>query len=157
MKFKVLRGSHGKGGWWPPPAPRSWALSPVVGDLCLSWGFSVRGSVLQEKLVKSYDNQGSVCLGIVAQVGEEPVCLQRDCRRLRDVISISHAGTKSAEMQRPFTRVTSLTSVAPVILRQVKPRNCLPYSVTLVNSVPRARDATLQPFPPGSLTATVIS
>lgn len=75
MKFKVLRGSRGKGGWWSPPAPRSWALSPVVGDLGLSWGFSVRGSVLQEKLVKSYDNQDSVCLGIVVQAGEEPVCM----------------------------------------------------------------------------------
>lgn len=149
MKFKVLRGSHGKGGWWwSPPAPRSWALSPVVGDLCLSRGFSVRGSVLQEKLVKSYDSQGSVCLGIEAQAGEEPVCMQTDCRRLRDVISINRIGTKSAEMKRdPSPGVTSLIPVASVILRQAKPRNCLPHSVTLVDSVLRAKDATLQSFP----------
>lgn len=98
--------------------------------------------------MKSYDSQGSVCLGIVAQAGEEPVCMQRDCRRQRDVISTSHIGTKSAEMKRdPSPGLTSLIPVASVILRQAKPRNCLPHSVTLMDCVLRDKDATLQSFP----------
>lgn len=35
MKFKVLRGSHGKGGWWSPPAPRELGFKPCGREAVL--------------------------------------------------------------------------------------------------------------------------
>lgn len=77
--------------------PQELGFKPCGRRSVLFRGFIARGRMFQEKLVRG---QGSVCLSIVAQAGEEPVFMQRDCRNPRDVISICHAGIKSAEMRR---------------------------------------------------------
>lgn len=62
----------------------------------------VQGLQCKRKDVSGETGEGpdSVCLGIVAQPGEEPIFVQRDCRSRRNVISISQAGVKSVEMRR---------------------------------------------------------